>query len=343
MSDKNHYTTWEELLEEYFFARNLRAATEWSYAKVVKGFLKFTGADITPSMVTHHEVLRWRRYVLREKQQSAQTWNNKIAHLRALYNYAMESGLLPAGKNPFNNCTVQRDRKKKRTLNRSQLTRLYLIMQQAEIESNRKIFARGGRSALYPAWFWITVLDTLRYTGMRQNQLLHVQLRDVNLTEGYIDLRLEGSKTHREWRVPVVKQLRLRLQLLLTRATEAGAGPKDNLFDVSFYIAGKKAKFDRNDVTVMHQKLRSFFRRLSKECGFAVSPHRFRHTLAKELMKAPERNLQLVKDLLGHRSVSTTMEYVELKMDIVGKTLEEELSLHTDLCVERELQLLTQN
>lgn len=30
MSDKNHYTTWEELLEEYFFARNLRAATEWS-------------------------------------------------------------------------------------------------------------------------------------------------------------------------------------------------------------------------------------------------------------------------------------------------------------------------
>ncbi|STP92312.1 putative integrase [Enterobacter hormaechei] len=96
-------------------------------------------------------------------------------------------------------------------------------------------------------------------------------------------------------------------------------------------------------MTVMHQKIRSFFRRLSKECGFAVSPHRFRHTLATELMKAPERNLQLVKDLLGHRSVSTTMEYVELNMDIVGKTLEEELSLHTDLCVERELQLLTQN
>ncbi|HBY0036796.1 TPA: site-specific integrase, partial [Klebsiella pneumoniae] len=259
------------------------------------------------------------------------------------YNYAMESGLLPEGRNPFNNCTVQRDRKKKRTLTRSQLTRLYLIMQQAEIESNRRIFGRGGRSALYPVWFWITVLDTLRYTGMRQNQLLHVQLRDVNLTEGYIDLRLEGSKTHREWRVPVVRQLRLRLQLLLSRATEAGAGPKDNLFDVSFYIAGRKAKFERNDVSVMHQKIRSFFRRLSKECGFAVSPHRFRHTLATELMKAPERNLQLVKDLLGHRSVSTTMEYVELRMDIVGKTLEEELSLHTDLCVERELQLLTQN
>ena len=82
----------------------------------------------------------------------------------------------------------------------------------------------------------------------------------------------------------------------------------------------------------MHQRSAPFSPSV-KECGFAV-----RRTVsdipAAELMKAPERNLQLVKDLLGHRSVSTTMEYVELKMDIVGKTLEEELSLHTDLCVE---------
>ena len=167
---------------------------------------------------------------------------------------------------------------------------------------------------------------------MRQNQLLHIQLRDVNLTEGYIDLRLEGSKTHREWRVPVVKQLRLRLQLLLTRATEAGAGPKDNLFDVSFTLPGK-AKFDRNDVTVMHQKIRSFFAVCQRN---VVLP--FRRTVsdipATELMKAPERNLQLVKDLLGHRSVSTTMEYVELKMDIVGKHWKKNCPC-TDLCVER--------
>ena len=95
-------------------------------------------------------------------------------------------------------------------------------------------------------------------------------------------------------------------------------------------------------MTVMHQKIRLFSPSVKGMwfCRFAAP---FQTYPATELMKAPERNLQLVKDLLGHRSVSTTMEYVELKMDIVGKTLEEELSLHTDLCVERELQLLTQN
>lgn len=39
---------------------------------------------------------------------------------------------------------------------------------------------------------------------------------------------------------------------------------------------------------------------------------RFYHTLTTELMKSPGRDFQLVKGLLGHRSVSTTMEDLEL-------------------------------
>lgn len=341
MSEKIKGITWDELLEEYFFARNLRPATEWSYQKVVRGFCRFFGDDRTPSMVSHREVLTWRRALLKEKQQSSQTWNNKMAHLRALYNFAMENELLSSDKNPFNKCNVQRDKKKKKTLTRSQLTRVYLVMQHFDDAEKKSQGMKGGRCAISPVWFWLTVLDTLRYTGMRQNQLLHMQIMDVNLTEGCLDLCLEGSKTHREWRVPVVKQLRLRLKHLLTCAAEAGATPADRLFDVSLYTAGRKSSSEKKEVVEMLQKVRSFFRRLSRECGFTVSPHRFRHTLATELMKAPERNLLLVKDLLGHRSVSTTMEYVELKMDIVGKTLEEELSLHTDICVEQEMQVLT--
>ena len=79
------------------------------------------------------------------------------------------------------------------------------------------------------------------------------------------------------------------------------------------------------------QPVRSFFTRLTKECGFKVSPHRFRHTLATEMMKSPDRNLAMVKGLLGHRSVSTTMEYVELDLKITGQALENELSLYMDV------------
>lgn len=78
------------------------------------------------------------------------------------------------------------------------------------------------------------------------------------------------------------------------------------------------------------QPVKSFFRRLSKECGFAVSSHRFRHTFATILMNSPDRNLPLVKGLLGHSSVSTTMEYIDINMRVAAKTLETELSLYTD-------------
>lgn len=330
--------TWDELLEEYFFAHRLRPASEWSYNKVVRGFRLYYG-DIQPAQITHRQVLEWRRYLLQDKQQSAQTWNNKIAHLRALYNYGMEHEILPSGKNPFNKSNVQRDTRKKKTLTRQQLVRIYLVMQQFEETERAGRGTRGGRNALWPMWFWLTVLDTFRYTGMRLNQLLHIRLGDLNLSEGYIDLCLEGSKTHREWRVPVVNALKPRLRYLVSKSTELGAAKDDFLFDVNRILLNKNLP---RDAVLVHQKIRSFFRRLSKECGFTVSPHRFRHTLATELMKSPERNLQLVKDLLGHRSVSTTMEYVEMKMDIVGKTLEAELSLHTDITAERNLHLLTQ-
>lgn len=40
--------TWDELLEEYFFAHQLRPATEWSYNKVVRGFRRYSG-DTLPA------------------------------------------------------------------------------------------------------------------------------------------------------------------------------------------------------------------------------------------------------------------------------------------------------
>lgn len=326
---------WDELLDEYFFSKNLRPATEESYRKVVNVLCQFC-RDKAPEEITHKDVLLWRRELLKEKRRSAQTWNNKVAHMRALYNLWISRGYISVDKNPFNNSTVQREEKKKKTLSRIQLTRVYLVMQQLSDDERKHCIRHSWNNAMSPAWYWLVVLDTLRYTGMRLNQLLHVRLGDINLDEGYINLMLEGSKTHREWRVPAVKQLRQGLAYLLAQADKKGVKPSEKLFDVSRYVENAGCSEEESSAKKRQQKVRSFFRRLSRECGFTVSPHRFRHTLATELMKAPERNLQLVKDLLGHRSVNTTMEYVELQMDIVGKTLEQELSLHTDRYTARE-------
>lgn len=49
-----------------------------------------------------------------------------------------------------------------------------------------------------------------------------------------------------------------------------------------------------------------------------------------ELMKSPDRNLQIVKGLLGHRSITTTMGYIDINLDVTCRTLESELGLYLD-------------
>ncbi|EFE96166.1 hypothetical protein HMPREF0758_2100 [Serratia odorifera DSM 4582] len=117
------------------------------------------------------------------------------------------------------------------------------------------------------------------------------------------------------------------MRILIDRAINQGAEPEDYLFDVDRF----KNPLGEVGPEPEIQPVRSFFTRLTKECGFKVTPHRFRHTLATEMMKSPDRNLAMVKNLLGHRSVSTTMEYIELDLKITGKALESELALYMDI------------
>ncbi|QMR55609.1 tyrosine-type recombinase/integrase [Klebsiella michiganensis] len=329
MSQVDTNTSWEFLLDEYFFVKYLRPQTEWSYRKVVNVFRKYYGMERKPCEITRRDVQQWRRHVINVEGSAAITWNNKVAHMRALMNFAMKASLIPQTENPFNDVLVRADNKRKKTLSRPQLTRVYLLMQQYADLDHQLSIAEMKRCALHPAWFWIAVLDTLRYTGMRVNQLMHVRLMDVNLEENWIELRLDGSKTHREWRVPIVSPLKPQLQHLVSRAVENGAESGDAIFDVNRFLW---TAFERENLPPVAtlQPVKSFFRRLSKECGFAVSPHRFRHTLATELMKSPDRNLQMVKGLLGHRSVTTTMEYIDINLEVTGRTLESELGLYTD-------------
>ncbi|WP_338861198.1 site-specific integrase [Xenorhabdus griffiniae] len=324
--------SWEALLEEYFFSHILRPDTEWSYRKVARGFIRFMGEAVSPAQITHRDVLRWRRHLLVEKKQSSHTWNNKVAHLRAIFNFGMAQKLLPHTENPFNHAVVKKEKKKKKILSQPQITRINLLMGKFAEEERTDVMPRGGRCALYPTWYWSTVLATLRFTGMRQNQLLHLRLRDINLESNYIELGLEGSKNHSEWEIPIIPQLKPRLAQLVARAMAAGAEGNDPIFDLSRLSVPHPSRLSRYqyDINREKQQLRSFFRRLSRECDFAVSPHRFRHTVATTLMKAPDRNLPLVKRLLGHRNVATTMEYIDLDMEVTGKTLARELGLYTD-------------
>lgn len=310
---------YDNLLEDYFFSKSLRPATEWSYKKVLSSFRKFTGPCVMPAEIDKNIVLIWRRQVLTELNLSRRTWNNKVAHMRAIFNFALKKGMLPAGENPFNEVVTRPDVKRKKTLTDGQMTSIYLVMEAFDEAERLGTIQHPDRCALLPAWFWLTVLDTLKYTGMRQNQLLSLRLSDVNLDGGFINLRAESAKNYREHVIPIAGALEPRLKALYDRAVQLEAKPKDQLFNVGRFT-GKKIELLEN---MDHQPLRAFFRRLSRECHSVISPHRFRHTIATNMMKSPDRNLKIVQTLLGHSSVNVTLEYVEGNLDMMRRALDE--------------------
>jgi len=47
-------------------------------------------------------------------------------------------------------------------------------------------------------------------------------------------------------------------------------------------------------------------------------------------MQSPDRNLQIGKGLLGHRNVTTKMEYININLEVAGEIFESELSIYID-------------
>lgn len=63
-------------------------------------------------------VLEWRHYLLNVRGIKPVSWNHYMRHMRALYNFAIEQGLLEQFINPFQKTSLWESRKKKKTLTR---------------------------------------------------------------------------------------------------------------------------------------------------------------------------------------------------------------------------------
>ncbi|MBD2813967.1 site-specific integrase [Xenorhabdus sp. Flor] len=325
---ENNDPIWYELLDEYFYAKVLRPDTEKTYSKMVRLFLHYLkeieNIQITPEEVTHKYILRWRRHELNVKRVAERTWNTKARHMQVLYSFWIKKGLLPEIDNPFLDSQVEPGIKRKKVFTEAQLRTMYRVFERFTLlEKDASAQQATYRCcALYPTRFWLVVMETFRLTGMRLNQLVHIRIKDIDFGENSITLRRESSKNHCEYQVALLSPLKPLLQNLLNEMVLRGAIPDDILFNVHRL---SDREVDREKM-IDSQPVKSFFRRFSMECGFPVSPHRFRHTLATMLMRNPDRNMQLTKDVLGHRSLSSTMEYIGQDIYNTLHMLEHELS-----------------
>jgi integrase len=183
----------------------------------------------------------------------------------------------------------------------------------ATIEQNAAQFAPPG--------FWITVVKVLFFTGMRQQQLLMLKWRDIDFDNQEIFLVLEGSKTHREWMIPLPKGCRDALWDLKKQTqqlTESCNIQDQPVFRLHLF----NPKFSGFGLT-KHQ-IEGFFKKLSKLSGERISAHRLRHTMATLVAQSGDNpDLKSLQYILGHTDIRTTMSYVEPKKEHLARVLDQ--------------------
>lgn len=301
-----------DIASEYNDTHDLRPATRIIYLAAARALIRRFGDDVELEKLHHRDVLIWRKEAL-DSGLAKRSWNTYASHLKTLFGYAIAQDLLTLRKNPFTDTSVVPPRKRKKTVPHEAITqgRKQLIRLQ-EIER-----VSGERSSITPAWFWLSVYETFHYTGIRLNSLLSIQRQDVCLRRRTINIRSEGDKTHKEFLLPIPGPLYEHIDRVVAWADSLHFKATDQLFNVNRFSSHyRRETMDINQIEAMYKKLTAIV-------GTRMTPHRFRHTLASDLMRQADRNIHVAKALLNHSSIATTMEYIETDPHQMRHVLEE--------------------
>lgn len=295
----------EELLQNYILDHDLRVASTKIYGAAMKRLVKYFGRDADVTLLERRQILAWRTSLLDEGL-SKRSWNTYSNHLRTIWGYGIEYGILPKSiVNPFKKTTVIAPKRPSK-----------IIASNAILDARRWLrslidqeLATGERARITPAWFWLATFEMFYYTGVRLNALLCIRRQDIDWDNQLILVRGETEKTHREFRIPIVDGLAPHIWRLLDEADRFGFQPGDQLFNVNRF-----SRHYRGSVMTSDQ-VEAMYKKLIEKLGVRMTPHRFRHTLATDLMKQPERNIHVTKNLLNHSNIATTMSYIEADYD----------------------------
>lgn len=316
-----------ELAQDYLLTHELRAATGAIYLSATRALLRHFGHTVTLEDITHRNILAWRRKAL-EGGLSKQSWNTYSSHLRTVWGYALEQGTLTyTTTNPFKKTSVIPPKRPCKTVAREAIksARCWLTSLVIEEKNTNK------RSKITPAWFWLAVFEMFYDTGIRLNALLNLRYQDIDWKNRLIRISAETEKTHQAFSIPITPSLEPYIRSIQAAADTIGFKPSDQLFNVN--------RFSRHyrSIRMNTDQVEGMYRKLLAKFGIRMTPHRFRHTLATDLMRQPERNIHLTKSLLNHSNIATTMGYIEVDYDVMRAAMHERSLIQGAIALERRV------
>ncbi|SMB82469.1 Site-specific recombinase XerD [Pasteurella testudinis DSM 23072] len=295
----NNKISFKGLLQEFLFYRHLRPETVKCYKKAIKQLTDYA-PDLYPDDVSSTILINWRNNILRRVKPTS--WNTYVRHLRAVFSFGIEQGLISLKKNPFQRTFIREEKYRKKVYSEEQLIQLENFFKQKIVVPDY----------LKPIWFIEALVMTFRYTGIRCSQLLQLQIKDINLSKRVINISPEINKNHDYHVLPISDKLFPYIVKLLKELKSKSQSLDDQLFNINLFSHVVK----RQGLPMSINQINHIFRTISEQVGFKVSSHRFRHTIATQIMKDP-KNLYIAQKLLGHKDLKVTLSYIEHDVDAI--------------------------
>lgn len=266
-------------------SRGLRSTTIAAYQKTLEQFREYVRLqhdDLSPQQVSARIVLEYVTYLRQQRKNHDSAVNRQVTILKNFYRAMVAMGHLEPAQNPLAHFPTMKGvpRKLPTVLSLDEVTKL--------LDAPRKDNILGLRDR---------ALLTLIYgTGIRATECATVREEDVDLSERTV--RVVGKGGHHRV-IPLNDQV---VSVLANYRTARGT------------VAPKAAFFQSRTRKAMSRG--AIFERVRKYAGLAripkrVSPHTLRHTFATHLVRA-DVNLVVIRDLLGHRQLTSTQLYLHL-------------------------------
>lgn len=295
----------EEILENYRFcleAANRSPKTiEW-YLEILRRFFGFLGDEslfkpldqLGPSELRAYirhlqQATRWEHHPQVKKaggRLSPYSVQGHVRAVKAFWSFLAREGHIPS--NPLAKFPLPRVPDKPTSI---------LSMEQIQ-----KLLGTIDRSTPLGAKH-SAMLQTVTDTGQRLSEFANILLRDLDLRHGQVRITGKGGKVRF---VPLSAPCRRELARFIRKFR-----PQITQVD-SPYL------FPRADGRpTSANSFQQFLRRLAVRAGLQgvrCSPHVFRHTFATQSI-ANGANVFVLKEIMGHSSLQTTMKYVHLQPD----------------------------
>lgn len=290
------WETWiDTFVSKYCCAKGLRPSSIAAYKEVLERFHNFSKVKLgsrAPTKLTTQDICDYIEYLRVSRANGNATINKVVVIIKNFYRCAVSFEYISPQEDPTRNLP-----KMKRPLEIAGDTLTVEEMNKlANAPDCRTVVGIRDRAMLL----------LLCTTGLRASECEGIRVKDVDLARNQV--RVTGKGGH-ERKVNLNDETSVALQNYLT--CRSGAQRETYLFRVR---TGNRLTRWR-----IYERVRFYLRRarIFKQ----ISPHRLRHSFATNMIKAGT-NIVVLKELLGHRCLTSTMRYIAIS----GEQLREAVS-----------------